>query len=161
MIIVLRGPAAAGKTTISKLLAAKLENAVAINVDELRHWINNASISDTHVRQSIEAAAYTTNYFISKGYHIIVEAVFLHQWELDSFIEIIDISEDGINVFSLIADVEKLYERDQRRVSHHMNDRIFSLYEEFNNSDEKRGIVINNTEISEKEVVDLIWRSIK
>lgn len=116
-IIILRGPAGAGKTTISRILQKKL-NAVIVNYDK-ELWKRNLN----YVKKEKcvpEENFFTVNKEIIKkindniitGNYIVIEQNFYHKTCL------LDLSENikgEVFIFTLEADVEECIERDKKR----------------------------------------------
>ena len=77
----------------------------------------------------------------------------MNRWEYDKFVESVDVDESEIKLFTLIADLGILMSRDSGLPDNlKMGKRVETLYDEFKNSDEDRGVLIDTSAMSVEEV---------
>lgn len=91
MIYWFTGQPAAGKTTIAKLLAKRLEhfNPVIIDGDDIREIFQNKNYSEEGRRKNIETAQNIAHFIHKKGGVAIVSLVSPYKDQRDSFKELI------------------------------------------------------------------------
>ncbi len=149
MIIIIRGPSGAGKSTVSNELAKQHKASLVISLDEIRHWITDWTFADKEALLALQSAASTAQIYHDKGYTVFIDHVFLNRWEFDKFVESVKIDEPQIKLFTLTADLDMLVNRDNGLPDNlKMGKRVETLYDEFKNSDETRGITIDTTNMT-------------
>lgn len=159
MIVIIRGPSAAGKSTVSKLLGEHFQPSVVINVDELRHWITGSKICDDHIRMGNLGAASTARVFNENDYHVFVDSVFITQNEIDDFIA--QLGSEPMFIITLNAKLENLLERDNNLPENlKMGTRVEELYKEYLDSDITGTIEIDTTDKTAREVANIIINDI-
>ncbi len=157
MIIIIRGPSGAGKSSVCQALAKIHKPSIVISLDEIRHWVSGWTFSNDEAVLALQSAASTAQLYHDQGYTVFIDHVFLHRWEYDKFVKNVNIDESQIKFFRLTADLNILIERDNGLPDNlKMGKRVETLYEEFQSSDEDRGITIDTTTMSVDEVVDKI-----
>ncbi len=162
MIIIIRGPSGAGKSTACKELAKLHKPSIVISLDDIRHWRTDWTFADDEESLALQSAASTAQLYHDNGYTVFIDHVFLHRWEYDKFVESIKIDKPQIILFTLTADLNMLISRDNSLPdSLKMGKRVETLYNEFKNSNETRGMTIDTTEMSVAEVVDQVNTKLK
>lgn len=157
MVIIIRGPSGAGKSTTCKELAKRHIPSIVISLDDIRHWRTDWTFSDNEESLALQSAASTAQLYHDNGYTVFIDHVFLNRWEYDKFVESVDVDESEIKLFTLIADLDILMSRDSGLPDNlKMGKRVETLYDEFKNSDEDRGVLIDTTNMSVTEVVNAI-----
>ncbi len=160
MIIIIRGPSGAGKSTACKELAKLHKPSIVISLDEMRHWVTDWTFSDNEASLALQSAVSTAQIYHDNGYTVFIDHVFLNRWEYDKLVESIDLEESKIKLFTLTADLEMLIKRDNSLPDNlKMGRRVETLYAEFQNSDEDRGVTIDTTSMTVSEVVEIITGS--
>ncbi len=155
MILIIRGPSGAGKSTACQELAKLHKPSIVISLDEMRHWVTDWTFADDEASLSIHSAAKTAQIYHDNGYTVFIDHVFLNRWQYDKFVESLSVNQSEIKMFTLIADVKKLMERDSGLPDDlKMGKRVETLNDEFQNSDEDRGVTIDTTEMTVGEVVN-------
>ena len=114
--IIIRGPAGAGKTTIAKLLAKKLD-AEYISLDDILHekdldHVEGICIKEENFLRVNEVVIPRMNALMRKGRNVVLDGNFYHKNHLK---ELIKASEFPVQVFTLKADVEECIARDSGR----------------------------------------------
>ena len=87
ILIIIRGVADSGKTTVAALLREKIENSVKISIDSLVHMglPNEWKIEDWKNSRSLayEQAKLLVDYHLSKDNSVIVDEIFLKKKDVD------------------------------------------------------------------------------
>lgn len=114
-IILLRGPAGVGKSTIGEMLQIQLgEGWAFLDIDRLKHVISKNS-SEKRSKVSHDVAYYFLKILFQNGYHIIAEEIFIEKY----YREVLKICRQHnarVFQFFLSAPLHVLLQRDQDRV---------------------------------------------
>jgi tRNA uridine 5-carbamoylmethylation protein Kti12 len=161
-IIIIRGAAASGKTTIAKKLCKRFSKSFHIDVDTIRHFDPNAKPILKELTLSSKAAAALSNIYSSAGYAVIIDSTFITQELLDTLLKNLKSPKDSIFLFTLKPALKELIVRDRSRAKFkRLGDKIKVIYYIGEKSRERRGIFIDNSKLSVKETVDIIIDNIK
>jgi broad-specificity NMP kinase len=110
-VIVLNGPSGVGKTTVGRLLAARVRNGACVHGDALRDFV--VSRVDDEVQLGlgyVNAAAVAAN-FVRAGYErVVVDYVFEAPRHVAQFVDAFDVDAD-LHVVTLWTSREALAER--------------------------------------------------
>lgn len=156
MLIFVSGSINSGKTTTSKLLAAKL-GARFINVDDLNDRIPNFNLA-TDLDRSMDLAISEINNYLTEGYDVVANYVVR---EKDYTRLQKEINTPNIHVITLAPRLEvaqgerggrKLTEWEVARVKHHYDTGVASP---------SFGHIIDNSDITPEETVDKILEIVK
>ncbi len=144
--IVIRGPAAGGKTTISKKLAGKL-NALYVSFDEIRDEHGIGFSEEDRIRSN-ELAIPEAKGSLERGRIVIFDGVFYHRSQLDHLSRNLRFRHF---VFTLRASLERCLERHKERESDISEKSVRDVHRLVNEFD--AGTVIGTDGKSEEETV--------
>jgi len=167
IICLITGPAGAGKTSVSKVLAEKFERSAVINVDYLRKLIVGGYIKPypwnekVKIQTSLEVknACMLANNFLDAGFNVIIDHV-IGQTLLKQYSEFFH--DKSIKVFLLLPKLEILLKRfDQRGVNDGLRKRTPELHEKFTSLKDKPGwVVIDSSNQTVEETTDFIFNEL-
>ncbi len=147
--IVIRGPAAGGKTTISKRLARKLD-ALYISFDEIRDEHGIGLSEEDRIRAN-DVAIPEAKRNLERGRIVIFDGVFYHRSQLDHLFRNLRFRHF---VFTLRASLERCLERHKERESEISEKSVRDVHGLVNTFDS--GTVIDTDGRSEEETVSEI-----
>lgn len=157
-LYVITGPAGVGKSTVSMLLANKLDNSALLEGDSIYHqiiggyispWKENAPL-ELFWKNSIDLINNYLNYNYSVIYNYIVKKKNLE------FIKN-NIKDVKIKFIVLLVDEETVIKRDQlREEENRMNERSIILLNEFKQENFDSKYILDTTNLSIEETVDKI-----
>jgi len=159
MIIFINGSINSGKSTVSKILAEKIERPVVVEIDALSDFIKGVPVEEK-IQINLENAILVIRNFSKRGFNVIVPYPLSHK-NYDYMIgELNDISEK-IFVFTLNPEKEiALKNRGERELDDWERQRIEYHYSIGINSP-SFGVIIDNTNQAAKETAEIILNSIK
>lgn len=158
MIIWLNGTVNSGKTTVSKLLAQKIENTAHIEVDKLREFIEFMPLSDEVIEISLSNAISVAKNFIAKGLNVIISyPISMNNYE--KIIRELAGQDNKIVVITLNPRIEAvLKNRGSRELNAWETERIKHHYSVGLNTPKFPSIIIDNSDQSPEETVDEILK---
>ncbi len=149
-ILILTGPAGAGKNTIAQILAKKRAKCAVVDVDTVRHMVvqpHHAPWSgeegEDQVKLGIKNACMLAKNFIADGFDVVILDV-VRDWSLGLYKE--QLAGD-FKVVLLLPKLEEVKKRNQSREFILEEQRVLDLYKEqelFTGFDEK----IDNSNLS-------------
>lgn len=155
-IIIIRGPAGIGKTTIGKLLKKKLGDCLLFNVD----MICSDMIGDHPRKTKVRHAAHELCYMAAKKTptkNIIFERLFLDQEDIDHIIKLFSKTKYKLIVITLKAPISRLVKQDSKRPGVLGSEDIKRLHSLFAKSNvETTGKIIEVRNKSVERIVDEI-----
>ena len=165
MIILISGPAGAGKSTVSRLLSKTFGKCALIEVDLIRQMIKQGNISpfaengvgDGQLRLGVMNACSLAKNFAQAGFHVIVDDVVSETKRLDLYFE--QLSGLDLRVFLLLPNEETMRKRDlQRAEGSQMKESATVLHKRFQKllDSEKRWTVIDSSDHTAEETVQAI-----
>ncbi|MEK7558717.1 MAG: AAA family ATPase [Patescibacteria group bacterium] len=161
MLLILTGPAGAGKNTIGHIIAQKREKCAVIDVDDVRHmaikphiapWYGEAG--QKQVRLGVKNACALAHNFIEEGFDVIILDVLTDETGR-AYRE--SLKDFNPKIIMLLPTLEKVKERNSSRSYNLAEDRVISLHQEqseFKDFDER----IDNSNISPEETAEKILR---
>lgn len=159
MILIMTGPAGAGKNTVGHIIAQKREKCAVIDVDVVRHmaikphiapWYGEAG--QKQVRLGVKNACDLANNFVSVGFDVIILDVLTEE---TSRIYRENLKDFDPKIILLLPTLEKVKERNKSRTYNLQEERVISLHQEqskFNGFDKK----IDNSHITPEETAEVI-----
>ncbi len=165
-LIVITGPAGAGKSTVGRLLASSLPKAALIRIDYLMDLAVSGSPMPRWEGGELEAscafellalrnAAALARNFAGAGYDAVVEGVLERPHELDTLLD-----ESGTQegyFITLLPARDALERRDRERPDgQQMGERSLELHEIFSFNGELRGLHLDSTALTADETVALL-----
>ncbi len=157
--IILRGPAGVGKTTTATKLREKIGNAVLFNVDYFIHIFgrNPRIKEDKYFAYNI--CILLIEQFVKHDYNVIVEELLLSRKDIDLFIRLFKKMNYRIKIFTLMAPLKTLIERDKERGYKYVGSkRIKFLHQEFKYNNILKENCIDTTKYSVKQAVNKIYK---
>jgi len=166
-IILITGPAGAGKTSVSKALAEKFERSVVINVDQLRWMVIGGYIrpwpwnEEVKIQTSlgVKNACMLANNFFEAGFNVIIDDVIGK-----SFFKLYSefLLGKPVKTFLLLPNLEALLKRfDERGVDDELRKRTPELHEKFTRrKDEFNWQVIDSSNQTLEETVNQIFNEL-
>jgi ADP-ribose pyrophosphatase YjhB (NUDIX family)/chloramphenicol 3-O-phosphotransferase len=166
MVVIVTGPAGAGKSTVARALCRRFERAAHIAVDALRHMVVSGYASPVPGRADVEearrqaalarrnAAALARN-FACAGFHTVIDDVLERREELDEYLAALV----GCTVafVTLLPTVEALRARDaERPPAERMGERAVELHGVIALNGETRGLRLDTSTWTPEETVDVI-----
>lgn len=156
MIIFINGTINSGKSTVAKLLAARIPNAALVEVDVLRAMIEWMPLEQA-IPLNLENAISVISNFSKQGLNVIVPYP-LSQKNYEYMVA--KLKPETINVFTLSPSLESaLTNRGTRDLNEKEKDRIKYQYEAGINKP-NFGEIIDNSEKSPEETVVMILSKI-
>lgn len=169
MILLIAGPAGAGKSTVSKLLSQKFKKSALIEVDEIRHMIKKGEVSpfkeniqsERQLKLGVVNSCSLAQNFAGEAFDVLIDDVVSKKDRLDLYYE--KLKGLDLKVFLLLPDEETIKHRDaQRKKDSQMKDRAILLHRRFQKlvKTEKRWTVIDSSnqtpEETVKEIINLL-----
>lgn len=167
-IILVTGPPASGKTTVTKLLAKSFPKTALIDVDQLRSMIKKGkkvpwgktAESQKQLRIVTKIACYAAQQFAQNGFRVFIDDVALKE-ELEEYSG--RLKPFGFQAFVLLPGQKTVAQRDRKRSKVlFMGKRTIELYQKFakkrNNPAWK---IIDSTHQTPKQTVQEIKKELK
>lgn len=158
MIVFVNGSFNAGKSTVAKLLAQKIENAAVVEVESFHDFIDWMPIKES-VLINLENATLVIRNFVKRGFNVIVPYP-LSKQTYEYMMEKLKDMEGEIYIFNLNPDInEVLGNRGNKELTEAEIERIKYHYSiGINNA--SFGKTINNTNQTPEETAEIILGSI-
>ncbi len=165
-VVIITGPAGAGKSSVARELCTAFERSAHIEVDEVQHMIVSGraspagrSPSETEWARQRELATRNTaalaRNFSTSGITAVIDDVLESREELDQYLTYLD----GLPVFlfTLLPNVDTLRQRDAGRTpEQRMGDRCLELHQIISTNGEDRGLRLDTSSMTVDDVVDAI-----
>lgn len=157
-LYLITGPAGVGKSTISKLLAEKLDKSVLIEGDDIYHMVISGYVSawkeGNHLKLFWQNVISIIKNSLNEGYDVVFNYIInKNDYELlrKKF-------KDANIIFKvLITSEEELIRRDKLRLEkNRMNDRCIKLLNEFRNQKFKQENIIDTTNLSIEDTLKVV-----
>jgi len=149
MIIFINGSINAGKSTVAKILAKKIENTAVVEVDRFHEFIAWMPINES-VLINLENAVLVIKNFVKRGFNVIIPYP-LSKRNYEYLMEELKDNLDDISIFTLNPNLEEvlknrgereLYEVEKERIRYHYSSGI---------NNPAFGKIINNTKQTPEE----------
>ncbi len=149
-ILILRGPPASGKTSVSLVLRDKLAPAARIDIDVLRYLVTPRDFSIELLRAIKLNAARIAASFAEQGISSIIESAFVSKEIIDEMCSIIHSYGFTPIIFTLVIDEETVLKQNLQRELYYQTDqtRLHQLYQNYH-WDIGQKIYVKNKEIEE------------
>lgn len=133
-IIILRGPPASGKTSVSLILRDKFAPAARISIDVLRYLVTPRNFSIELLRTIKLNAAILAASYAQQGISSIIESAFTSKEILDEMFMILHSYGFTPIVFTLVIDEETVLSQNLQRELYYQTDqdRLKHLYQSYN-----------------------------
>jgi GNAT superfamily N-acetyltransferase len=159
MIVILDGPINAGKSTVAGLLAQRLNHAVHIEVDRLRHFAGSLTLEKA-TPYALADAASLAKVWVERGFHVIVDWP-VERSQTHGFSTVATETGSTLFVFTLLPRLEvALRDRGQRSLSEGEQARVKAMYRGMYAS-QVVGTVIDNSDQEPNETVEVILAQIE
>ncbi len=168
-ILIITGPCGAGKSTISKQIADKINKTAFLEIDNIRGMLGkyeaNYSTYSKEAKKQIKLSMDNTisigKNFIKKGYNVIIDDVLEKKQQISYYKK--GFRKQNIFIILLLPNKKTLQHRDKHRETKTMGQRALELHDRFSNiSNNKDWYVIdtskhkvNNTV---QEIIKIIGR---
>ena len=164
-LFLITGPAGVGKSTISKLLAKKLEKSVLIEGDDLYHIVKSSYVAawkpGNHLKFFWKNVILLINNSLNNGYDV----VFNYIINKEDYEMLKAKFKDANIIFKvLLVSEEELLRRDSlRNKDCQMKDRCIILLNDFKKQDFNKENIIDTTNLSIEETLKEVvkWKRIK
>jgi shikimate kinase len=158
MIIFINGSINSGKSTISKLLSQKIDKPAVVEIDSLSEFIEWMPIEEK-ISINLENAVSVIGNFAKRKFNIVIPYP-LSQKNYNYMMENLKDVDEKIFVFTLNPKLETILKnRGERELDDWERNRIKYHYEKGINNP-SFGIVIDNTNQSPEETVNIIFDEI-
>jgi guanylate kinase len=163
MILILTGPAAAGKNTVGHIIAQMREKCAVIDVDDIRHmaikphiapWYGEAGLKQAKL--GVKNACVLAKNFSDEGFDVIILDVLTDE-TANLYTE--SLTELNPKIIMLYPRLDEVKKRNSARSYNLQEERLISLHkeqEDFKEYDKK----IDNSEISAEETAEKILKII-
>ena len=163
-VVLITGPAGAGKTTITTKLAEKIPQTAVIEVDMLRGSIKNGYIlpfpyteeAGKQLLLGARNAVSLTKNFLTEGFNVCIDDV-ASGTILDFYWE--QLKDEKFSIFLLLPDKKALEKRDKGRgEDFRMGERALELHDKFTEraKEEEHWHVLDTTSQKEEETIRTI-----
>lgn len=134
-LLVVSGPPGAGKSTVARLLADRLDPSALVEGDEFFRFLRNGMIEPWRVESRHQNAVITriqagaAGQYVAGGYHTVYDGV-LGPWFVDEFVAAAGVPVDYAVV---LPTIDACLHRIRTRVGHEFNDEAAarSMHEQF------------------------------
>ncbi|MBI4299525.1 MAG: hypothetical protein HY677_00185 [Chloroflexi bacterium] len=159
MIILLNGSINSGKSTVAKILKARIGNTAVVEIDTLSEFIDWIPLEES-IPINLENAASVTKNLTKRGINVILPYP-LSKKDYDFLINDFETLNQKIHVVTLSPELEvALNNRGQRELDDWERDRIKYHYEQGVNCP-SFGVIIDNSRQTPQETVNQILDYIK
>ena len=171
-IVVVTGPAGAGKSTVSRELCRRFERSAHINVDEIRKMViagyaspivgraNPVAAAEQNSLQLANVAALARNFSLA-GFHTVIDMVVESPEELDCYLEPFA-GLAHVHVITLLPSSASLRERDAgRAMESRMGERSQELHRIITANGETRGLRLDSSHMTAEETADFILANLQ
>jgi ADP-ribose pyrophosphatase YjhB (NUDIX family)/predicted kinase len=161
-IILITGPAGAGKSTVARLLCEQLERSAYLSVDAIRHLVvggyaspiagraSPLAAAEQNALQLANLAALARNFSLA-GYHTVIDTVIESPEELDIYLKPFA-GLARVCVVTLLPSPEALRQRDEARAPEaRMGERSEELQRIIALNGETRGLRLDSSEMTPDE----------
>lgn len=165
-IVILTGPAGAGKSTVGKILANKLENSVVVSTDELRHFVKRGYVvpwqkeGRFQLNLGAENACLLAKNFYKNGFNVFLDDVICLEERMNIYKKLLKKEKPIFIVLLPAKDV--LSKRDLERGEWAMKEKALrhhDLFSEFIKK-EKKLIVIDSSQQTPEETTNIIMEKL-
>lgn len=161
MIIIINGSINSGKSTVAKLLAAKLTNTAHIEVDKLREFVDFIPLTSELIELNLQNTAAVCRNFIDYGLDVIITYP-LSKDNFELLLSAIDMPKQKIVTITLSPRLERaLTNRGTRELDDWEVERIKHHYKIGINNPEYESFVIDNSDQTPEETTAKIIKYIE
>ena len=161
-ILILTGPPGAGKTSVALALADRYDRVAHVNVDTLRHFVTptgyRAPGKPGFERQqalAVRNACDLARNFMAERFAVIIDDVVPRKEDLDLYLEALRDVGASVHFVRLLPGLEVCRERNRGRKTDRVPDeRLETVYRQFESVDETRGSVIDSSEMTVEATAD-------
>lgn len=155
--LVLSGPSASGKSTVSRELWGLLPQRPALIVlDDLKHLFHEDASTDYYLDLAAENGLLLTRNILCRGHSVIVEKAFGSYEFVEPFIRCSISFEVPVYYFKLCASLEMLLERNRGRERKLSEEKVVRNFEFYRAHEHSQGITIDTEKFTPEEVVAFI-----
>ncbi len=168
VILLLNGPGGAGKSTVSQLVAKKLENCAVIDADVIRNMVVSGFINPflaegvDQYTLGMHNTAQLARSFYDAGYSVVVDGGATRKKYLDIYYDKLH-GANLVNIL-LLPSNESLVKRDAGRQgkAHLGEEKITWLHDLFGSwyEEEKRWKVLDNTNLTPEETASALFEEL-
>jgi len=166
-VCLITGPAGAGKSSVSKLLATKFSRSAVVDVDHLRDMVFGGYVNpwpyteETAIQTTlgVKNACDIANNFLAQGFTVFIDGVFGRK-DFELYTKFL--AEKDIKVFLLLPSLDALLARfDNRGPNEELRERTKELHEKFSTrKNESFWHVINSSNQTLEETAEQIFKEL-
>jgi ribosomal protein S18 acetylase RimI-like enzyme/adenylylsulfate kinase-like enzyme len=161
-LLILTGPPGSGKSSVAQALADRYDRVAHVDVDSLRHLITptgyRAPGKPGFERQhalAVRNACDLARNFMAERFAVIIDDVLPSRADLDQYIEALEPAGVPVHFVRLLPGLEVCRERNRGRKADRVPDeRLQTIYREFEAGGETRGSVIDSSGLSVEATAD-------
>lgn len=170
MIILIIGPAGAGKSTVSRMLSEHFERCALIEADVVRHMVKTGMASpfeetvesEKQLKLGVKNICSLSRNFAKEEFTVIIDDVVSTTERLDLYFE--QLKGIDLRVFLLLPDETTVEKRDlERSEGDQMGERALILHKRFQDliASEQRWEVLDSSNQSPEQTVDELLRRLR
>ena len=163
-LIIVRGTACSGKTTVCKKLRNFDKKIAWVSIDKIKNIFSD--YEDRAIDEVNDAAVATIKHLLDKNYSVVVDGIFKNLKHYDDVVQIGKDKNIPVTVYQLECSLETLKRRDKERDGSKLglwkplgDELIESLYRKVMENPIEGAIILNTEKLSVEEIVIMIQRN--
>ena len=160
-LIVVRGTACSGKTTVCKLVRDYDKKIAWVTMDNIK--LIFANHEDRTLDDANGTEIFLVNYLLGKGFSVIVDGIFKKHWHYEDLIEEVNKKNSPVQLFQLECSMDTLKQRDKTRYGVKQgfwpslgDELIQNLYKAVEDNPIEEAEILNTEKMSPNEIAVII-----